>query len=467
MSDGPSTDPRHVDGGRDEGLGAALRALDVPDHGSAFHATLVARLRAEAAEAGDADVPPARRVGVVGRRAGRRRAAARRPLAWGVAAAVLVLGGILMTVSLPGTAPRQATAADVRAAVATAWAETRTISGELVIESADEGMYGRGTVGWGFVLTSNGDFRLTGITRDNDVAFASSRHVERSLDLTDPEFPIAGERRGVAPGRPDQGPSSTILDRSLGSVVRALVVSGRGEVREILYQNRRAWLLETDVRENLLDPQTSADHLQVTVDRESGLPVRVISFNDDRFKSELRLEDLQVNSPVPPERFELEFPPGVEVFRTDHGFREATVEEARGIVGYEPLVPGWIPEGYRLADVMVSRVPSPTGTEAGNPAVGDIVSLSYRRGLDQFIVTTRPMGGDPLAWDDPLATGEGFVDRPEKVTIRGGALDGVEAELMVDPLAVPHIWAIGEGLVVTVSDDLTEAELLAVAASLR
>jgi acetyl esterase/lipase len=53
------------------------------------------------------------------------------------------------------------------------------------------------------------------------------------------------------------------------------------------------------------------------------------------------------------------------------------------------------------------------------------------------------------------------------VTLHGGALDGVTAELEVDPRTTPHLWALTPELVVTVSGDLTRDELLAVAQSLR
>jgi len=41
-----------------------------------------------------------------------------------------------------------------------------------------------------------------------------------------------------------------------------------------------------------------------------------------------------------------------------------------------------------------------------------------------------------------------------------GAPSGVEARLLVVPLAVPHVWALSDDLVVTVAGDLgrTEAE---------
>jgi hypothetical protein len=105
-----------------------------------------------------------------------------------------------------------------------------------------------------------------------------------------------------------------------------------------------------------------------------------------------------------------------------------------------------------------------------------VVSLSYRRGLDQFLVTTRlsqvPSEIEPelppdAVWGDPLATGEGFVDGGEKLTISRGALQGEEAELLLVPRGIPHLWALTDQLVVTVGGDLSRAELIHVTESLK
>jgi hypothetical protein len=92
-----------------------------------------------------------------------------------------------------------------------------------------------------------------------------------------------------------------------------------------------------------------------------------------------------------------------------------------------------------------------------------VVSLSYRRGLDQVLVTTRLRGtGD---WRDPLASPQGFVDHPQTVTL-AGALAGTDARVVLSPQATPHLWALTDRLVVTVSGDLSRSELTRVADSL-
>lgn len=163
---------------------------------------------------------------------------------------------------------------------------------------------------------------------------------------------FASERRGLAPAWPDQGPARDILKRHLGSVVRALAAGGDASLEETAYRDRAAWVLDAEIRVNLVVRDDSPDHLSVTVDQETGLPVR-------------------------------------------------------------------------------------------------------------------PTGPHPPRCVDPLATGEGYVDEPETVTFSARALEGHSGALLIDPLAIPHVWTVTDDLVVTVSGDLTPAELVDVAESIQ
>ena len=81
-------------------------------------------------------------------------------------------------------------------------------------------------------------------------------------------------------------------------------------------------------------------------------------------------------------------------------------------------------------------------------------------------MTTRLAVPPEQRWGDPLATGEGFVDHGEELTIGGGALAGQQAELVVVPRGIPHLWALTAELVLTVGGDLSRAELIQVTESL-
>jgi hypothetical protein len=165
-----------------------------------------------------------------------------------------------------------------------------------------------------------------------------------------------------------------------------------------------------------------------------------------------------------------DFRPDAEPNDLELGFRRVELDQIDQIVGYDPLVPAWLPVGYRPAEVAVHPASgTPRGVEGSNPPSTDVVSLSHRPGLDQMLVTARrrDVPGWRDGWMDPLATGEGYRDRPERVALSRGGLSGVEAKLLLVPRNVPHLWAFGDELVVTVSGDLTRAGLLRVAGSLE
>lgn len=444
---------------RDEILGAALRELEVPEHRPGFHARLH-HLLAEERRLRLADVH-------------RRSRARRRRLSWTIrlaAAAAVVSAAAIVGFPHTDTGPRPATAAEVKARVAGALASARTMSGEIAYHATDP-LTGSSRTRWSFALTAKGDFRLRQAGGESDVAYDAGHGVERSLNesasIQDEPTLFATERTGLAPGRPDPGPSDWLLQRDLGAVVRAVRAAQDPRVETTTYNGRPAWQLDVPVPTNAIYPD--ADRFQITVDQETGMPVFVVATLDGKFKSELRVENLAVDPELARDAFTLTFPRDVSVQETDDGFRRVTLNEVADAVGYAPLVPAVVPGGYRLAEVAIAHRSAPTDVEGANPPSRSVVSLSYRRGLDQFIVTTRlrhvPDSAD--RWSDPLGTGEGFRDTPENITLQGGALSGLRAELLIVPRNVPHLWTLTENLVVTVSGDLSRAELVSVAQSLE
>jgi hypothetical protein len=435
---------------RDEAVGAALRELETPAHGASFDRELRALLAAE--------------------RAQRLR---RAHLRWGVrlAAAAAVAAVAALAIGIPRTSrtphlagPAPASAALVQAKLRAALTSLRNLSGVVV----SDGPGATDRERWQFVLDAAGDFRLEGPGPGEaivyDAATGVARSAERSASLGGGPLFYA-ERDGVAPGPPDQGPPTWILPEQLGAFVRAALAARDPRVREVAYEGRQAWQLDVDVAPNAIVPDLSGDRLSITVDRETGIPVRVVELRRGNVLRTLRIEQVAVDRDLPAGTFDLRFPAGAEVMRSDDGFRRVGLDEVAGAVGYRPLVPAWLPDGYRLAEVAVARESAATGAEAGNPQSRMVVSLCFRRGLDRFLVTTRLRGNG--SWSDPLATGEGFLDHPEPVTLSGGALAGADARLVIAPRGIPHLWATTSRLVVTVGGDLSRDELLRVAESLQ
>ena len=455
---------------RDHELGAALRALPVPEYEPGFKSDLRERFDAEAPR------PVARR------RPGRARAwrpSGPRALAIGFALAAVLLV-ILLTQDTSrlgrnglGVAP--ATAAELGERVEQAVARARTLAGTLVMREGASAGDPAVTTRTRFELTAAGDQRLQ---TDGGGLTGYSVVTATETSLNDPR--VGGRdlvRTRMASGPPDGGPDD-ILGRSLAGVVQALRAAGDERIRSTTYDGRPAWRLSTRalVGKNA-GPGDSGDRLDITVDRATGFPLRVRETLRGRFVREQRLERLRVDGPAPPARFVLDAPRGPDTQRLDEGYQRVALSRARAVAGYRPLVPRGLPAGYRRAETNVARSSSSSGNEGANPLSRGVVTTAYRRGLDLVLVTTRLRGsgvaacspagtGSGPCWADPLGAGEGFFVAEAPLAIETGALTGARARLIVDPRAVPHVWALTRDLVVTVSGDLDADELRRVARSL-
>jgi hypothetical protein len=434
-----------IDYFRDEQLGAALAALDVPEHRPAFFDELEARLGQ-----------------IRRRRFGPLPRAGRVVVAATVAAAATVLAVAVLPRVIGGDG--LARAAEVQARLAAAIAGAQTLRGELSYTAVDpRGGGGRTTIRQSFVLDASGDRRLSSPSTGT-VAYGAGRGVEDGIL---PSASIGAgrfyaERTGLAPGPPDAGPSEALIESQLAAVTRALAAAADPRVSEIAFDGRAAWRLDADVAPNTLEPDF--DHLSVTVDRATGFPLHVLTTLAGRFRSLLRVERLQIDPQLPPATFTLEFPPGAEVLRTDAGFVNVDLDGAADIVGYRPPTPRRLPSGFRLATVAAAAGSERTGPAQSNPPSRSVVSLSYRRGLEQIVVTTRRRTGGP--WRDPFAVA-GVPLRAKRVQLHGGAFGGTTAKVVVDPRSVPHLWVVGDRLVVTVAGDLGRAGLIEIAEAMQ
>jgi hypothetical protein len=161
------------------------------------------------------------------------------------------------------------------------------------------------------------------------------------------------------------------------------------------------------------------------------------------------------------------------VSHQDVGFQRVTLDQAAAIVGYRPVLPTDVPAGFELTEITAAAQGAQTGSEGMNPPAAGVVSVAYRRGFDEIVVSTRKTG-DPSrcepqsavsCWGDPMASGEGETDVPEPFVVGGGALAGAKAELVLSARGTPHVWTIDDRLVVTISGDASGDELRRMAES--
>ncbi|MGV8083691.1 MAG: hypothetical protein AB2L09_08700 [Coriobacteriia bacterium] len=457
---------------QDHRIGGALRGLEAPEHREGFFELLEERMCTEdevsALELGE----PAQ--------ATRRSRKPSRALLWvplaAAATVLLVLAAGPLAKLLPSVGPGSvptASAAEIRAKVAQAVQRAKALSGKLVVVDGDaEGTRGA-EMTYTFVVTAEGDMRLTGrnepepgsvVTEER--AYVAATHTESGVSIAEGSgsYAVGWRHTGLAGGAPDPH-RSDLLGQHLGGLVRALLAADDPSVRETTYQARGAWVLEADVEPNLL-ADGSPDHVEITVDKETGLPVKSVYTSGGKLVQEVRLENLVVDPEVASDAFELAIPQEVEYWEQDAGFRPTDLGQAASVVGYKPTVPAWMPDGYELADVTVAAAGQATGKEGGNPPSQGVVSLVYRRGFDAVVITTRLTGADPALWSDPLSLGEGYIDRPEETVLSEGAYAGDTAQLELDPRGIPHLWVLGSDLVLTIAGDLTHEEFVQVAESM-
>ena len=428
-------------------LRTILQSFDPPDHLPGFHAELRRRLLEDEFAV----------------RRERRRNRRRRLVAVGAAAAIAAVLAVSGFTRLDGS--EVASAAEVRAAVSKAFSQADNMSGVAVFLYPDaKGNLKRWP--FSFTLDREGAYRVEDLVGGTVWASDWSTNAGKVAygEAKGPKSAEFGLQRGLALGSPDAEPFA-FFNRGLASIRGGMGEGADPQVTEVDHAGRSAWLLRAAVPHMA---GGSGDRLDITVDQETGIPVRAVETLNGEVVAKTLIQDVRINADVPEQEFRIDVPKGAKVHREDLGFRRGSLAGVGARVGYQPQVPGWTPEGYRLAEVQTAASPAALRGHAGtNPSSEAVVMLGYRRGLEYFTVTTRRTGSSAGAWSDPFNRPGTPAGRSEPVIVSGGTLDGVRAELVTDVRSVPHVWVATDKLVVTVGGDLVRDELLRVVGSLR
>lgn len=434
---------------RDQRLGTALRQLPVPDHAPGFWDELERRLTGE---------PDASVVRLDERRRPRHRAL----VALGAAAAVvatvvsagLVLrdrgdGGRVATVDEPGRAP-------AAPAMLTAAYTSRDDFEAQGAEQDDE-----------LTVAVDGSFRWRAEDGSRDIVYdaASGRVLQVRASGPAGEPDIVSATTGMPPGGPERYFHTP--EKPLADFVVSLARAGDPRVVETDHAatDRGVWRYDGPVTADRLSGGGSPDRVVVEVDRATGVVLSLRATAGDRMVEELQATSVETFERIDRSRFEPDDAAWTEASKVSTGFEPVSLEEARGLVPYDLLVPEDVPEGFRLDVVALNRdVPTPTGAEGSNPPVADVVAMRWSNGYQSFTVTQRPAQG--RTWSDPFGM-EGFVfDRQQLDMALPGRL-ALEGEMVVDAPAPPHLWGVTGDVVVTVDGDLSPEELVSLAGSLR
>ncbi len=484
---------------QDKRLREALRSLQPPPPTAEARERIRAAVAAAAAEpaAGLATAttePP---------RSRRRRAfavfARHRRLALGLAAsAVAVLVAAVAVVGSPSVGgPEPVSASEVLQKAMRARSSGRTLAAEVTLTIRTNALWATQAQyevdHYDMLMRADGSFRLSrrgpppvgwsmgGSRPSAEVVFDALRGVVSPYPSAEVAFdarrgvlstysPDRGVivRAGYSLGPPDRWPDP-ITRADFSAVARALDAVRATRVRTAVFEGRPAWIITCSLASIPSRPRVSVywSIYEITIDHATALPVCFREFRDGQMRAEVRYRNLRANVPLPDDAFELKAPEGASASRIRGGFRLASVAAIATLPGYTALVPKTVPPGFRLDQAAVAK----HGLTANRRHEGrNIVALKYGRGFDSLTVTTRSVADayhaafyDPFELDQQWAREVAWT-----VRIRAGAFAGKTARVVVAPgTTVPHLWAVKDGVLLTIAGSATADDLVAIATSLE
>ncbi len=211
------------------------------------------------------------------------------------------------------------------------------------------------------------------------------------------------------------------------------------------------------------------DEVSMLIDRKTWLPVRVIRTYHGTAVETWGFSQVRLDPPLVASDFAVQLPSSAALITgKDQGFHRLSLSKASSAVHGRLFVPERLPHGFTLSLVAV-KTPEVTLEKPWLSNESGVASLVYRRGFRSIVVTTRSFNGAlPDPGHDPFVRSSlKGTSSSAKVLLRAGALSGARARLSVHALELPHLWALRNGLLVTVAGDVTRRNLLSIAESLE
>ena len=251
----------------------------------------------------------------------------------------------------------------------------------------------------------------------------------------------------------------------ISATARALQADGAATLETASYDGSPVWVVSGSKRAaaSLSDDETYS----ITIDQRTCLPTRVQMFSVGVLQLDYSLHNARVDEPLPDTAFTFAPPKGAKVVRSDAGFRRVPLTRVGSSSGRVTLLPTWLPAGYvQRWTAVAARSTTANGVTEGR----DVVALQYVRGFDALTVTTRTVA-DPqsAATVDPIEPDTYWADLVHRdVRLTAGAFAGVTARVVVASYTtIPHLYAVKNGVLLTVAGGATAEELIAIAESLR
>jgi hypothetical protein len=253
----------------------------------------------------------------------------------------------------------------------------------------------------------------------------------------------------------------------ISATARALQADGTATLETASYDGRPVWVVSGSKYAGSDPSLTEKETYSITIDQRTCLPIRVQMLADGVLQLDYSLHNVRVDEPLPDTAFTFAPPKGATVVRKDAGFRRLPLARIGSTLGYVALLPAWLPAGYvQQWTAVAARSTTANGVTEGR----HVVALQYVRGFDALTVTTRTVA-DPhaAATIDPVEPDTSWADFVRRdVRLTAGAFAGVTARVVVaSHTTIPHLYAVKNGVLLTVAGGATAKELIAIAESLR
>jgi hypothetical protein len=409
----------------------------------------------------------------------------------GIAAAVVVV----VLIGVPGVSrvfgPEPVSAAQVIQRALHALAACRTVQADATKKEAVAVLPG-GVTEYAvehdrLLIRSDGSFRLTQTDKPQtskpvqmrnradaadsayDAASGVFREYRRGWDWEAGATGSYVNRVTVTTGYPLGPPDcwANVAMAGVSATARALQAGGVAMLETTTYDDRSVWVISGSKRAGS-DPRLKGDETySITIDQQTCLPIRFQLLTDGVLQFDYSWHDVRVNEPLPDAAFTFAAPKGAKVVRKDAGFRRLPLARIEFAAGYVALLPAWLPAGYvqRWAAVAARSTTVNKVTEGRH-----VVAVEYVRGFDTLTVTARAVADRQAAANvDPVELDTSWADVVRHdVRLTAGAFTGAVARVVVAPyITTPHLWAVKNGVLLTIAGSATSKELIAIAESLR
>jgi hypothetical protein len=428
---------------RDPQVGAAIRAIPVPDREPDFMTGLVARLDAAVAERdaeGLASAPGGDVAAVTAaarplRRGRRRRLVVLAVAAAAVAAVLLAMllgpgreaarhGGLPQPIA-PLGGPEPATAQDVIRASLRATGAAESVRGVMTAGSLDHGRFVPGA-GEDFLISSDGSYRLEahrlrgtgsalpatfawltipfGLKVVQDAPARSGSVVMNVPGQTDQ----AGLIRDLAAGQPyaSQFFTTSLPLLTLRSYMRQLLDAKTLVLRQATIGGVDCWVIGTTMASSQSGVgEAAAERVQIAVDKRTLFPVRFTG-SGRGVTAEVRISYGGTAGGAPAGAFGVSVPPGAHLVPIGPDFSVGPNGSSAGFrpipfgdkavmaqwIGYQPAFPTWMPSGFVRSGATYQATDDvgPVGGPLHPESDSAVVSLAYRRGFDAVYVGVQP-----------------------------------------------------------------------------